>query len=48
MFINDNDIKIRDASLIWGKTIFETEKILRQELGDNDIKIASIGPAGEN
>lgn len=48
LFINDNDIKIRDASLIWGKTIFETEKILRQELGDNDIKIASIGPAGEN
>ena len=42
LFINDNHIEIRDANLIWGKTIFETEKILRQKLGDNDIKIASI------
>ena len=48
LYINDNHIEIKDANLIWGKTIFETEKILRQELGDNDIKIASIGPAGEN
>jgi len=48
LYINDSHIEIRDANLIWGKTIFETEKILRQELGDNDIKIASIGPAGEN
>ncbi len=48
LYINDSHIEIRDANLIWGKTIFETEKILRQELVDNDIKIASIGPAGEN
>jgi len=48
LFINDNHIEIRDANLIWGKTVFETEKILRKTLGDNNIKIASIGPAGEN
>jgi len=48
LYINDSHIEIRDANSIWGKTIFETEKILRKELGDNDIKIASIGPAGEN
>jgi aldehyde:ferredoxin oxidoreductase len=48
LYINDSHIEIRDANLIWGKNIFETEKILRQELVDNDIKIASIGPAGEN
>jgi aldehyde:ferredoxin oxidoreductase len=48
LYINDSHIEIRDANLIWGKTIFETENILRQELSDNDIKIASIGLAGEN
>ena len=48
LYINDSDIEIRDANLIWGKTIFETENILHQELSDREIKIASIGPAGEN
>ena len=48
LYINDNNIEIRDASSIWGKNIFETEDILRQKIGDDNIKIASIGPAGEN
>jgi len=50
---NDNqfgldNIELRDSSLIWGKTIFETENILRRKLGDKNIEIASIRPAGEN
>ena len=48
LYINDSHIEIRDADFIWGKTILETERILRQKIGDNEIKIASIGPAGEN
>jgi len=48
LYINDNNIELRDASLIWGKTVFETENILRQSIGDRNIKIALIGPAGEN
>ncbi len=48
LYINDNNIEIRDASSIWGKDIFETENILQREIGDDNIKIASIGPAGEN
>lgn len=48
LYINDNNVEIRDASSIWGRVIFETENILRQEIGDDNIKIASIGPAGEN
>lgn len=48
LYINNSNIELRDASLIWGKTIFETENILRRKLGDKNIEIASIGPAGEN
>ena len=48
LYINDDKVEIRDAGFIWGKNTFETEDILRQEIGDDDIKIALIGPAGEN
>lgn len=48
LYINDDNIEIRDASSIWGKDIYETENIFRKEIGDGNIKIASIGPAGEN
>ena len=32
---------------MWGRKTWETEKILREELGDNRVQVASIGPAGE-
>lgn len=48
LYINDEDVQIREADNIWGKDIFETEELLRAEIKDRDIKIAAIGPAGEN
>jgi aldehyde:ferredoxin oxidoreductase len=48
LYINDDRVEIRDASWLWGKTIYQTEDLLRQELGDDGIEIAAIGPAGEN
>jgi len=48
LWVHDGDAELRDASSVWGKTTFETEEILREELGDNRIQVASIGPAGEN
>jgi aldehyde:ferredoxin oxidoreductase len=45
----DNDIvEIRDAHHLWGKDVRQTEHILQQEIGDSNIRIACIGPAGEN
>ncbi|MDD4029307.1 MAG: aldehyde ferredoxin oxidoreductase C-terminal domain-containing protein [Caldisericia bacterium] len=46
--INDDKIEINDASHLWGKWTSETEKLIKQALGDNMIQIMSIGPAGEN
>jgi aldehyde:ferredoxin oxidoreductase len=45
----DNDIvEIRDAYHLWGKDVRQTEHILQQEIGDSNIRVACIGPAGEN
>ena len=47
LWIRNGEIEIRDASNIWGKAAHETQEIIREELGDRDIKILTIGPAGE-
>ena len=48
LWIKDGDVEIRDASSLWGKLTAEAEDIIRQELGDERIRVAQIGPAGEN
>ena len=48
IFIFNDDIEIRDASSVWGKGTFATEGLIREELDDEDVQVASIGPAGEN
>lgn len=48
LFIYDDHVEIRDASQYWGRGVFETEDALRSELGIPGLRIAAIGPAGEN
>lgn len=48
IWIHNGEIEIRDAANLWGKTTTETQWAIREELGDEDIKSAVIGPAGEN
>jgi aldehyde:ferredoxin oxidoreductase len=48
LFASQGKAEIRDARFVWGKTTFETEDILNKELEPFRIRIASIGPAGEN
>ena len=47
LWIHDGEVEVRNAASLWGKTTGETETLLRQELGDERIQVASIGPAGE-
>ncbi len=47
LWINDDQIQIHDAQHLWGKDTFETNVLLREELGSEEIRIARIGPAGE-
>jgi aldehyde:ferredoxin oxidoreductase len=48
LWIHNGEIEIRDAGNVWGKTVTDTQWTLREELGDEDIKFALCGPAGEN
>lgn len=48
LWIDDENVEFRDASHLWGKTTWETEEIIRKDVGDREVKIASIGQAGEN
>ena len=48
LLIADDHVEIRDASHLWGLDIWQTTAAIRQDLNDNAIQIAAIGPAGEN
>jgi aldehyde:ferredoxin oxidoreductase len=48
IWIKDGEVEIRAASHLWGKTTGDTEDRLRDELGDQAIRTALIGQAGEN
>ena len=47
LWVHNGEIEIRDALNIWGKDVHETQEIIREELGDREIKILTIGLAGE-
>jgi len=47
LYINDEVVELRDASELWGKTVFETTDLLNEACGES-FKISCIGPAGEN
>ncbi len=48
LFVHDGKAEIRDARHLWGKKTLECQNAIREELGDSLIKVAQIGPAGEN
>jgi aldehyde:ferredoxin oxidoreductase len=48
LWIDDDQVEIRDARHLWGKFPREADAMIKQELGDEDIHIVLIGPAGEN
>ena len=44
----DNGLpKIEDASHLWGKDIYETQKLIKDRLGESSVSVACIGSAGE-
>jgi aldehyde:ferredoxin oxidoreductase len=48
LWINDDQVEILDASHIWGRTTWQTDDLIKEDLGNEEIQIACIGPAGEN
>ncbi|MBN2437281.1 MAG: aldehyde ferredoxin oxidoreductase family protein, partial [Deltaproteobacteria bacterium] len=48
LWICDDQVEIRDASRLWGRTTSETRLIIEREVHDPDATLVVIGPAGEN
>ena len=48
LYINDDIAELRDASHLWGKSVWETEATLKTSLQDPLTRVSSIGTAGEN
>ena len=48
IYIENDDVFFKDASALWGKGVFETNKLIREELGDPEVAILAIGQAGES
>ncbi|MFK7889731.1 MAG: aldehyde ferredoxin oxidoreductase N-terminal domain-containing protein, partial [Granulosicoccus sp.] len=47
LLIQDDDVKIMPAEQYWGTTVWHTEETLKSVHQDPQIKVASIGVAGE-
>jgi aldehyde:ferredoxin oxidoreductase len=47
LWIHDTAHELRDASHLWGKTTGDVQDGIRDELGDERIRVAQCGPAGE-
>lgn len=48
LWICDDNVELRDASHLWTVTVEETDTAIKKELQDQDVRVACIGPAGEN
>ena len=48
LWVNDGRFEIRDAEAVWGKDTYDSQSIIKSEIGVPGAHILTIGPAGEN
>lgn len=48
LFIDDDHVQFLDAADLVGRGTIETQQAVRERLGDENVRVSSIGPAGEN
>ncbi|MEK7682714.1 MAG: aldehyde ferredoxin oxidoreductase family protein [Chloroflexota bacterium] len=47
LWLHNGEAELRPAGHLWGRVTGEAEAEIRQELGDDKIEVAQVGPAGE-
>ena len=47
LWINNNQVELRDAAHLWGMEAYETQQAVKSEIGDTRASVAVIGPGGE-
>ena len=48
LYIKDGDVQFRDATGLWGTQTADCQVMIKDHLRDQAVRIACIGPAGEN
>jgi aldehyde:ferredoxin oxidoreductase len=48
VWIKDGKVQFRSAKKVWGMKTTDCQQIIKNELNDQNVRIACIGPAGEN
>ncbi|UCD53864.1 MAG: hypothetical protein JSU76_02870, partial [Dehalococcoidia bacterium] len=46
LYIHNDSVQLKDASHLWGKDVYETQQIIRNELGES-VEVLCIGTGGE-
>jgi aldehyde:ferredoxin oxidoreductase len=47
LWIKNGEVRLRDASKIWGTQTFDCQQVIKDELNDQNVRVSCIGPAGE-
>lgn len=47
IFVKDDDVKIKDATKLWGMETGRCQEAILKELDDKSVRVAQIGPGGE-
>ncbi|MBL8333277.1 MAG: aldehyde ferredoxin oxidoreductase family protein, partial [Rubrivivax sp.] len=48
LYVSDDTAELRDASHLWGQTVWKTEESLKKAHQDPLLRVSSIGRSGEN
>ena len=48
LYVNDGTAEIRDGSHLWGKDSYQTQEMLKAEIGERGLSVSCIGIGGEN
>ena len=48
LYVHDGTFEFKDASNVWGKDTYETQVLIKNELQNNNARVSTIGPGGEN
>ncbi|MCL5735723.1 MAG: hypothetical protein M1274_09100 [Actinobacteria bacterium] len=46
--VRNDIVELKDARHLWGGTTWDTQRTIKAELSDPEVKVLCIGPAGEN
>jgi aldehyde:ferredoxin oxidoreductase len=48
LYITNDKVTFKSAEKLWGTKTFDCQQLIKSELRDQNVRIACIGPAGEN